>query len=260
MSGEHAIVVVGAASGMGAAVARALADRGPLLLADRDGDGDAIVACDITKQADVDALVAAVAGAGGLDALVVTAGLSPSMAPGRTIYEVNLVGMERVLSAFEPLLRPGSVGVCLASNAAHMGPFPPEITAVLDEPTSPTFFDDLAAAGVDVDSPEGAYVFSKAGVLALVRRRAAPWGRAGARLVSVSPGIIDTSMGRLESANQPLMADMVKGSALGREGSADEIASVVAFLCSDAASYITGTDILVDGGTIAGMHFPAPAE
>jgi NAD(P)-dependent dehydrogenase (short-subunit alcohol dehydrogenase family) len=251
-------VIIGAASGMGAAVAQALADRGPLLLADRDGDGDRVVGCDITRRADVDVLVTAVAAGGGLDALVVTAGLSPSMSPGRTIYEVNLLGMERVLSAFEPLLRAGSVGVCFASNAAHMGPLPPEITAVLDEPTSPAFFADLAAAGVDVDSPEAAYVFSKAGVVQLVRRRAVQWGRAGARLVSVSPGIIDTSMSRLEAANQPLMAGMVEGSALGREGSADEIASVVAFLCSDAASYITGTDVLVDGGTIAGLQSPAP--
>jgi NAD(P)-dependent dehydrogenase (short-subunit alcohol dehydrogenase family) len=53
------------------------------------------------------------------------------------------------------------------------------------------------------------------------------------------------------------MADMVKVSALGRQGSPDEIASVVAFLCSDAASYVAGTDVLVDGGTIAGINFPA---
>jgi NAD(P)-dependent dehydrogenase (short-subunit alcohol dehydrogenase family) len=75
-------VIIGAASGMGAAVAQTLADRGPFLLADRNGDGEEIVACDITRPADVDALVAAVAAAGELDALVVTAGLSPGRRGG----------------------------------------------------------------------------------------------------------------------------------------------------------------------------------
>jgi NAD(P)-dependent dehydrogenase (short-subunit alcohol dehydrogenase family) len=246
-------VIIGAASGMGAAVARALEPRGRLLLSDRDGDGDRVLRCDITRQSDVDALVAAT---DELDALVVTAGLSPSMANGRKIYEVNLLGMERVLTAFESRLRPGSVGVCFASNAAHMGQMPTEITSVLDEPTTPSFFDDLQATGIDVENSEIAYALSKLGVVQLARRRAPRWGRAGARLVSLSPGIIDTPMGRLESENQPVMADMVKNSALAREGSGDEIAQVVAFLCSDAASYVTGCDILVDGGTIAGMSAP----
>lgn len=78
---------------------------------------------------------------------------------------------------------------------------------------------------------------------------------AGARLLSLSPGIIDTPMGRREDTEQPAMAELVSASALGRMIDADEIAAVVEFLVSDAASAMTGTDVLVDGGTVAATVF-----
>jgi len=251
-------VVIGGASGMGAAVASLLAPRGPLIIADRDGErlgqvaaaleGDIeVMTFDITVPADIDALVRAT---GELGALVITAGLSPSMAPGGRIYEVNLVGMARVLEAFEPTLGPGSVAVCFASMSAHMIPASPESDAILDDPTSATFFDDLAALGLDPDQSQIAYAFSKRGVIRLVQRRALAWGARGARLLSLSPGIIDTGMGRLEAAHEPAMAAMVETSPLARMAQPEEVAAVAAFLASDAASFMTGTDVLVDGGVI----------
>jgi len=254
-------VVLGAASGMGAAAARLLAPAGPLLLADRNEERLADIArdlggevttigCDVTERADVDALVKATGDLGGL---VLTAGLSPSMAPGRPIYEVNLLGTDRVIRSFESALAPGSAAVCFASMAAHMTPDVEAIDRVLDDPPSPTFFEDLAAAGIDVDDPATAYGLSKRGVMRLVRRHAAAWGAHGARLTSLSPGIIDTEMGRLEASNQPVMADMVKMSALAREAQPEELAAVAVFLVSGTASFITGTDILVDGGALASM-------
>lgn len=259
-------VVIGAGSGMGAAVAKALAGRGRrLLLADRDaasaanlaaglsGDVEA-VACDITDAAAVTALVRR---SGALGALVLTAGLSPNMGDGRRIFAVNLVATDAVVRAFESVLAPGAVGVCFASSAAHLVPADPKIDALLDDPASPTLLDDLAAAGLVAHSG-AAYAFSKRGVVRLVQRRAAIWGAAGARLLSLSPGIVDTPMGRLEKANQPAMAGLISGSALAREGRPEEIAAVVAFLVSDAASFLTGTDVLVDGGSVAGARSPRP--
>ncbi len=258
-------VVVGAGSGMGAEVAALLAPRGgTLLLADLDeakleavaaglaAAGTAadvrVLRCDITSPADIEALVLA---AGHLDALVVTAGLSPSMAPGRRIYEVNLIGTAALVAACTPIVGPGSAGVLFASMAAHLVPAAAEVDAVLDDPASPTFFADLAALGLDPDQSQIAYAVSKRGVIRLAERQAATWGAAGARLLSLSPGIVDTDMGRLEDANEPAMAGMVQGSALRREARPAELAAVAAFLVSDGASFMTGTDVLVDGGVVA---------
>lgn len=247
---------------MGAAVSRLLVGRGNrLLLADRDEAAAATVAgeltgnvqaiaCDITDDASVAALVSH---CGPLGALVITAGLSPNMAEGRRVAEVNLIGTDRVVRAFEPALTAGSVGVCFASMAAAMVPADPAVDAILDEPASPTLLDKLDALGL-LEHPGIAYAVSKRGVIRVVERHAKAWGTKGARLVSLSPGVIDTPMGRLEDANEPSMAAMVSASALGREGRPEEIAAVVSFLVSDAASFLTGTDILVDGGSVAAQR------
>ncbi|MFT7610801.1 MAG: NAD(P)-dependent dehydrogenase (short-subunit alcohol dehydrogenase family) [Candidatus Aldehydirespiratoraceae bacterium] len=250
-------VVLGAATGMGAATARLLAPRGKLLLADVNADalaeigaetGAETIRCDITKTDDVAALVAAT---GALGALVLTAGLSPAMADGRRIYEVNLRGTQRVIQAFVPALQPGSAAVCFASMAGHMMPPSAEIDAILDSAADDDFYDRLDAAGLDHTVPEFAYSLSKRGVIRLVQHHAAEWGAAGARLLSLSPGIIDTGMGQLEASTQPAMAAMVETSPLDRMAQPEEVARVAAFLVSDDASFMTGTDVLVDGGCVA---------
>lgn len=252
-------VVIGAGSGMGAAVARELAPRGALLLADVNLDavqavadeigGDvAAMACDVTDQEQVDAVMGAV---DGLDALVITAGLSGAMANGRRIFEVNLIGMARVLVAAEPRLRPGSVAVLFASMSGHRVPGRADLLAVLDDPLADDFFEAIEALGIDPDASAFAYPASKRGVHLLARRLCPSWGARGARILSVSPGINDTPMNALDESRHPIMADIIRDSPLGRRGRPEEVAAVVGFLTSDKASFMTGSDVLVDGGMVA---------
>lgn len=251
-------VVIGAGSGMGEAVARRLAASSPrLLLADLDVAAVERLAgelaaeahrCDITDDADLRALADA---AGPLRSLVVTAGLSPNMADGRKILSVNAVGTARALRAFDTIVGPATVAVVFASSAAHMIPADAGVDAVLDDPLADRFLDDLEGAGIPVDDPGFAYAVSKRGVMRQAQRAACAWADRGARVLSVSPGVIDTPMGRLEAANQPVMAQLVDESPIGRMITPDEVAAVVCFLLSDAAAAINGTDVLVDGGATA---------
>jgi NAD(P)-dependent dehydrogenase (short-subunit alcohol dehydrogenase family) len=152
------------------------------------------------------------------------------------------------------------VAVCIASIAAHMRrPTPEGLLDALADPLSEHLLDRLAA----LDPPPNggsAYVWAKTAIVRECEARGRSWGEIGARIVSVSPGLIDTPMGRFELETNPVKAPMtsvtpLRGAAAGRRddlpGTPDDIARAVAFLCSDDASFINGCDLRVDGGFIS---------
>ncbi len=258
-------VVTGAGGAMGEACARRLASRGSLLLSDVDGDLLESVAAGlrsegrdvetiVTDVADPDSVAALAARAGELGrlgAIAHIAGLSSQQADWRLILRVNLVGTALVTRALLPLAGIGTVCVCIASIAGHR-PVPPEVEQILAEPLAPGLLDALEPyLG---EQPGGsAYGFSKYGVRLLCRRQVLEWAGRRARIVSISPGVIDTRMGRLALEKNVGLPDRVARSPLRRIGSPDEIAAAVAFLSSREASFITGCDLLVDGGITAAL-------
>ncbi len=259
--GQALAVVVGA-GGLAMAISRRLGDSYRLLVADRDGDhlerqvaalqtegheATGIV-CDVVEPAAVQRLAAAAAESGPVRALAHVVGLSPSMADGETVLRVNLVGPTLVADAFIELAHPGTAAVFVASLAGHLVDLTPEETAALDEPLAPDFPAAVAAAiDGELDAAK-AYQPSKAALVGMCRRRAEAWGARRARIVSLSPGLIATPMGAREFAAQPAKRALLPLTPLGREGTMVEIADAVEFLLSDRASFITGIDLLVDGG------------
>src|SRR5262249_48947530 len=161
------------------------------------------------------------------------------------IFAVDVLGTALLLDAFEASVRPGMVAVCIASMAGSMFELPADTVRLLA--TTPTG-QLLALEGLDSRlGPGGADGAANRANQAPVEAASVPWGRRGGRVVSVSPGVISTSMGASELAGPhgDVMRAMVEMSGCGRLGTADDIAAVVEFLISPAASFISGTDVRV---------------
>jgi NAD(P)-dependent dehydrogenase (short-subunit alcohol dehydrogenase family) len=254
---------------MGLAIARRLAAGREVVLADNDSKQlqaavDALTAegfaaravpSDISDAASVAALVDSALERGWIRCLAHTAGVSPVQASAERIVAVDVLGTAHLLDAFAAAVQPGTVGVCVASMAGTMMTLAPEVEDLLA--TTPTA--EIAALPVldpKTLDPGIAYAIAKRANQLRVQALSLAWGTKGGRLVSLSPGVISTPMGRdeLTGPSGEFMRLMIERSGTGRIGTPDDIAAVVEFLASPAASFITGTDILVDGGAVAAVH------
>lgn len=263
------MLITGATGGMGRASAVLAAKEGyQLILADLSAEklaalaqecaeAGATVECqvlDVTKASDIENLCA-VAKNGGIDAIIHTVGISPTMAGWEKIIEVDLISTAKFLETIRPDLNVGCGVVCITSMSAYLAPPNPELENLLVTPLAPGLMEQLRTPAFEVIQNSGmAYSYSKRALKDWVAINALPWGREGKRLVSIAPGLIDTEMGLQENAaHQEGFNAMMKMAAIDRRGQADDIANAALFLASDKASYICGIDILVDGGIIGTM-------
>jgi len=265
------LVVVGV-GGMGEAIARRLGAGKQVVLADFDqvtldraaatlrGDGFDIhpVWVDVSSKESVMALAAAAAELGPVRQVAHTAGLSPVQAPTAAILNVDLAGVAYSLDAFGAVIADGGAGVVIASMAGTMvaGQFPAEFEAALattpsDELLALPFLQERAIANQGV-----AYGIAKRANQVRVQAASLTWGGRGARVNSISPGVISTPMGQSELAgvSGAYMRMMIEGSATKRLGTPSDIADATAFLLGSSSSFITGTDLLIDGGVVAAIR------
>lgn len=266
------LLITGATGGMGRAASLLAASEGyDLSLADlslskleqlatecnRLGSTSTCHLLDVTQTSSIDALVGTLEITGGLDGIIHTVGLSPQMAAWRKIIDVDLVGTVALLEKARRWMNTGACTVCIASMSAYMVPPNADIDQVMANPLADDFFDRLQAlvdAGHALDNSGLAYAYAKRALRQYVAHHSRAWGQEGKRFVSISPGLIDTDMGRLENAAMENFDAMKSLVALGRLGAPEDIAHTALFLLSEKAAYITGCDVLVDGGFIAAME------
>jgi NAD(P)-dependent dehydrogenase (short-subunit alcohol dehydrogenase family) len=259
---KKVIVITGGAGGIGTACARTLKNQS-IILTDysqdavdkavtnlkKDGFDVTGIACDITDKNDIEKLIKFVAKNGSLKALIHTAGVSGTVKDLKKVYTIDLIATELLIDAFYNLAGKDSVAVLLSSMMAYTVPTNKDYDEALTNPQAPDSF-DIVSRFVNNDS-DVMYNFAKRGVQLLTHKNADKWGAKGARIVSISPGVIETSMALKAAEEHPERMELIKqATPLKRNGQPEDVADVVNFLVSDAARFITSTDILVDGGVI----------
>jgi NAD(P)-dependent dehydrogenase (short-subunit alcohol dehydrogenase family) len=206
----------------------------------------------------VHALVETATGLGEVTGLIHAAGVSPSQASPSTILKVDLYGTALVLQEFGNIIARGGAGVVIASQSGHR--LPP-LTVEQNKALATTPVEELL--GLPFLQPDQltdslhAYQISKRGNSLRVMAEAVRWGKRGARVNTISPGIIITPLAKdeLTGPRGEGYRRMIEGSAAGRAGTPDEVGTVGALLMGPDGGFITGSDILMDGGVTAAYWY-----
>lgn len=216
------------------------------------------MAVDIASRESVQALVEHATQLGNITGLVHAAGVSPSQASIETILKVDLYGTALLLELFGNVITKGGAGVVISSQSGHRLP---ALTPEQDKALATTPTEDLLALSMlqpgQVTDTLHAYQLSKRGNSLRVMAEAVRWGKRGARINTISPGIIITPLAR-DELNGPRgegYRRMIDACAVGRAGTPDEVGNVAALLMGPDGAFITGSDILIDGGVTAAYRF-----
>lgn len=263
-------VITGGAGGMGQATAKIVGRDRAIVLCDvrRDRLDEAAatltdlgitataVHCDVTDRQAVTRLFGTATALGSIASVIHTAGVSPSMGDAEYVMRTNALGTVNINEVFYDSAAEGAAIVNVASMAAHLLPAELIPTGQFPQALSDqdAFLRDMLAACTI--APEEArsgiaYAISKSFVRWYSISQAERFNARNLRIVSVSPGSVDTEMGRLEE--RAGAGAMVTDAAVPRWGTAEEMAELFAFCAGPKAGYLTGTDILNDGGVVASM-------
>ncbi|GBQ92267.1 SDR family oxidoreductase [Asaia krungthepensis] len=262
------VIVLTGAGSIGQAIARRVSAGKILLIADvtpgnaetaaktlADAGYDVRTASvDIASRRSVEALATQAQALGPITGLIQAAGVSPSQGNIETILKIDLYGTALVLECFGKVIATGGAGLVISSQSGHrMGALTPEqdrelavtpVDALLDLP----FLQPDA-----VRDTLHAYQLSKRANGLRVRAQAINWGKRGARVNAISPGIVITPLANdeLRGPRGASYRSMIESSLAGRAGTPDEIATLAALIMSPDGRFITGSDFLIDGGTTA---------
>ena len=268
---KNVIVVIGAGQ-IGQAIARRVGAGKHVLLGDMRPDNVnaaaevmenagyevSVTTVDASSRESVRSLVEAATGLGEVSGLIHAAGVSPTQASPATILRVDLYGTALVLEEFGEVIACGGVGVVIASQSGHR--LPP-LTIEQNKALATTPVEELL--GLPFLQPDQitdsllAYQLAKRGNSLRVMAEAVHWGKRGARINAISPGIIITPLAKDEliGPRGEGYRRMIEVSAAGRAGTPDEVGNVAALLMGPDGGFITGSDILMDGGVTAAYWY-----
>ena len=262
MTDKNVYVITGGAGGIGLAAAKEFSD-GIVMISDVNpaalekgkeilsSAGIEVVTkvCDITNRAQVTEMAKEAAALGKIKGVVHSAGVSGDIGKLDLVLKIDLLGTYYIIEEFLNVMAQNSSMVLVASMMADTVPPNPEQDALLMAPDREDIVEKLTP--YCNDDPHYAYDVCKRGVRLLAAKYSAAYGKKGVRINSVSPGVIMTEMALKAAKEHPeQMKFMESVTPLGRNGRPEEMADVIAYLCSDKASFITGIDIKADGGAM----------
>jgi len=266
------VIVLTGAGSIGQAIARRVGAGKHILLADLDQENNEAAAktlsnagfdvsttiVDVSSRTSVRTLVETASTIGSIKGLIHSAGVSPSQASPATILKVDLYGTAVVLEEFGNIIAEGGSAVVIASQSGHRLP---ALTPEQNKALATTPADELLALSFlqpnQVTDSLHAYQLSKRGNSLRVMAEAVRWGKRGARVNTISPGIIITPLAKdeLSGPRGDGYRRMIDTSAAGRAGTPDEVGTVAALLMGADGAFITGSDFLMDGGVTAAYWY-----
>lgn len=266
------VMILTGAGQIGMAIARRLGTGKKIVIGDKKIENAAAAAkilndagfeasaheTDLASRKSICSLISEAQNHGQIKMLINAAGVSPSQASVETILKVDLYGTAVLLEEVGKIIAPGGTGITISSQSGHrMAQLAPEA----DEQLACTPTEELLSLKIlsneNIKDTLHAYQMAKRCNVKRVMAEAVKWGKRGARLNSISPGIIVTPLA-IDEFNGPrgeFYKNMFAKCPAGRPGTADEVANVAELLMSDKGNFITGADFLIDGGATASYFY-----